>query len=403
LSEEPQVAANGPLSGVRVVELASVLMAPYTTQILGDLGAEIIKVEPPTGDTNRYMGNGPHPELSGIAMNLHRNKRSVVLDLKQPAAQEALRRLVGRADVLVTNLRPVALDEFGLDYESLSATNPGLVYCEAHGFRSDTSEADEPAFDDTIQALCGIPALVGDMGLETRFLPVLIADKVTGLTILYAVLAALYERERSGVGQRVEVPMFDSILSFTLAEHLAQAVLPGQPPGYSRALSLNRGPHQTSDGWLALMPYTNRQWRTLYEAVGCAHLLDEPWHKDMATRLVEADKAYGELKEIIRQRSTAEWLEICRVGDIPVAPVPRLAEIVEDPALHRGVLREAVHPAVGTYRQIAPPAIFSRTPSRELAENAPLLGEHTHEVLAELGLSDSEIAELRQPAAATAP
>jgi crotonobetainyl-CoA:carnitine CoA-transferase CaiB-like acyl-CoA transferase len=393
---------RGPLTGVRVVEIASVLMAPYATQILGDFGADVVKVEPAGGDTNRYMGKGPHPQLSGIALNLHRNKRSIVLDLKREAGQRVARRLLDDADVLVTNLMPASLAGFGLDYASLAESHPRLVYCESHGFRSDSPEADEPALDDTIQAHAGIPPMLEDIGLEVRFLPALLADKVSALVIVHSVLAALYERERSGLGQRVEVPMFDSTLAFTLVEHLAQAAIPGKPAGYPRALSANRGPHETSDGWLALMPYTNRQWRALYEAAGCGHLLDAPWHESMATRLVMADEAYGELKGILRQRTTAEWLEICRKADVPVAPVPRIAEIVEDPALHRGVLREVEHPALGTYRHIESPTIFSRTPSRDDPDPAPLIGEQTDEILRGLGLSDDEIAELSEPAPAPA-
>ena len=385
--------SRGPLTGVRVIELATVLMAPYAGQLLGDLGADVIKVEAPSGDSNRFMNDGPHPQLSGIAMNLHRNKKSIVLDLKRAEALDALVELIAAADVLVTNFRPVALDQFGIQYKTFATRSPRLVYCEAHGFRTDSPEANEPAFDDTIQSLTGTPALSEEMGLDSRFPPFLLADKVAATAIVSGVLAALYERERSGRGQRVEVPMFDTVLAFNLTEHLARAAVPGGRAGYARILTLNRGPHQTSDGWLALMPYTNRHWRALYEAAGYAELLDQPWHKDMPTRLTQADTVYAELKSIIRRQPTAYWLEICAAKDVPVAQVPRMQEIVDDPALHRGVLRIVQHPVAGEYRHIVSPVVFSRTPVPPEPGPAPLLGQDTMQVLADLGYSPEQAAD----------
>lgn len=388
--------SRGPLTGIRVIELATVLMAPYAGQMLGDMGADVIKVEPPSGDSNRYMNDGPHPQLSGIAMNLHRNKKSIVLDLKRRPARDALVDLIAGADVLVTNFRPSALDEFGLQYEAFAERAPRLVYCEAHGFRTDSPDANDPAFDDTIQALTGTPALSEEMGLDSRFPPFLLADKVAATAIVSGVLAALYERERSGLGQRVEIPMFDTVLAFNLTEHLARAAVAGGRAGYSRILTLNRGPHRTADGWLALMPYTNRHWRALYEAAGHAHLLEQPWHKDMPTRLTQADVVYAELKSIIRTKPTAYWLDICAATDVPVARVPRLQEIVDDPALHRGVLRTVKHPVAGEYRHIASPVIFSRTPVCDDCGPAPLLGQDTMQVLEDLGYSREQAAEAAQ-------
>lgn len=387
---------RGPLDGVRVIELATVLMAPYAGQMLGDLGAEVIKVEPPSGDSNRYMNDGPHPQLSGIAMNLHRNKKSIVLDLKRQPARDALVDLILAADVLVTNFRPSALAGFGLQYDAFASRAPRLIYCEAHGFRTDSPDANDPAFDDTIQSLTGIPALAEDMGLDSRFPPLLLADKVAATAIVSGVLAALYERERSGAGQRVEVPMFDTVLAFNLTEHLARAAIPGGQAGYSRILTLNRGPHQTSDGWLALMPYTNRHWRALYEAAGYAGLLDQPWHKDMATRLTQADVVYAELKAIISEKPTSYWLEVCAATDVPVAIVPHMQEIVERPDLHRGVLRIVKHPVAGEYRHIASPVVFSRTPVSDEPGPAPLLGQDTMRVLEDLGYPGPQAADAAQ-------
>lgn len=382
---------SGPLAGIRVIELATVVMGPYAGQQFGDLGADVVKVEPPEGDSSRYINPGPHPDLSGTALNLHRNKRSVVLNLKRPAAREALLKLIDTADVLVTNYRPSALRRFGLRYEDLEARAPRLVYCEAHGFRSDGPEADDPAFDDTIQSLTGTATMLEDLGIEKRFLPFVIADKVTATAIVSGVLAGLYEREKSGRGQRIEVPMFNTLLAFNLTEHLARAAVPGGEVGHIRIQTLNRGPYQTSDGWLTVLPYTNRHWSNLYEAAGYANLLDQPWHKDMPTRMHQADKVYAELKTIVGERSTEYWLDTCAAQGIPVAQVAHLRDIVQDPALHRGVLRTLEHPVAGPYRHINSPFIFSRTPVAADPSPAPLLGEQTCEVLSEAGLSAEQV------------
>jgi crotonobetainyl-CoA:carnitine CoA-transferase CaiB-like acyl-CoA transferase len=384
--------AAGPLAGVRVIELATTVMAPYGVQLLGDLGAEVIKVEGPEGDPNRSMGGGGHPELSGVALNLHRNKRSIAVDLKQARGHDIMLRLMAGADVLVTNMRLSALKRLGLDYDSIETAAPQLIYVEAHGFRVDSGLAEAPSYDDTIQAQTGLPMLGEAVGTGVFFLPTLIADKVAGMHITQGVLAALYHRAVTGQGQRVEIPMFDSVLSFVLTEHIGRAAFPGGPAGYSRILTANRGPHQTSDGWLALMPYLDRHWRGLFEAVGCADLLNSPWHRDMPSRLREADTVYGELKTVIRKQSTAYWLELCRRIDVPVAEIHTLDEIVADESLHHGVLAETEHPVAGRYRNISPPAVYYQSPTSRLPRPAPLIGADGEQILADLGYKEPEIA-----------
>jgi crotonobetainyl-CoA:carnitine CoA-transferase CaiB-like acyl-CoA transferase len=386
-------APTGPLAGIRVLDLSTVIMAPYATQLLGDLGAEVVKVESGSGDGSRVMGGGPHPELSGIALNLHRNKRSISLDLKADGGREVFLRLLDGSDVFVTNLRPGPLRRLGLSYDDVAAGRPGLVYCQAQGFRSDGDEADRPAYDDIIQAVTGMPSLHADTLGTTDFLPSIIGDKVAGMTIALGVLAALVHRAATGAGQRVEVPMFDAVLAFNLVEHLARAATPGQPTGYSRIMTANRGPHRTTDGYIAMIPYTDRQWRSLFTAVGREDLLEEPWFADHRTRLRDADRTYGELAAIVAQRSTAAWLDLCREHEIPASPVPTLDEIVDDAAHHRGVLTEALHPVVGVYRQIGPPLVLSDTPV-SVRRPAPLVAEHTEEVLAEAGYGPGEVDEL---------
>jgi crotonobetainyl-CoA:carnitine CoA-transferase CaiB-like acyl-CoA transferase len=381
---------TGPLSGFRVVEFATVLMGPYAGQVLAGLGADVVKVEDNAGDPGRVIGGGGRPQLAGVALNLYANKRSIALDLKADDGREAMLRLIQTADVLITNLRPGPLARLRLGYEEARAVNPRLVYCQAAGFRTDGPDADRPAFDDIIQATTGLPSLVAAMGLGMHFLPATVADKVAGLAIVNATLAALLYRSASGEGQRVEVPMFDTVLGFNLVEHLAQAAFPGGQAGYTRVLTSHRGPHRTSDGWIAMTPYTDRHWRALYEAVGCADKLGSYWHATHADRLLHADRAYAELAEIIATRTTAEWLTMCEELDIPASLAPTLDEIVNDEKGHRGVLAEAEHPVAGSYRRVRQPAVFSASPASD-HRPAPLVGQDGPELLGEIGYGPDEI------------
>jgi crotonobetainyl-CoA:carnitine CoA-transferase CaiB-like acyl-CoA transferase len=377
----------GPLSGVRVVELASVVMAPFAGQQLGDLGADVVKVEGFEGDSNRWMTRGPHPELSGQAINLHRNKRSIAIDLKSDAGHEIVLRLIAEADVVLTNMRPAALRRLRLDHASVAATAPGVVYVEAHGFAEESGLADDPAYDDTIQALTGLPMLQESLGSGVTFSPTLLADKLAAFAIVQGTVAALYNKAVTGQGQRVEIPMFDSVLSFMLAEHLAGAAFPGGRAGYPRILSPNRGPHRTADGWLAIMPHSDTHWHTLFTEAGCADLLQSPWHADMKTRITQADSAYGDLKKVLTHHTTAHWLDFCTRNDIPVAEVPTLDDIVADPQRHHGVLINLEHPVAGPYRAIRPPVRFHGTPTADVPRPAPLVGADGDEVLQALGYS----------------
>ena len=385
--------AAGPLAGIRVIELATVVMAPFGAQLLGDLGAEIIKVETGTGDGSRMMGGGPHPELSGVALNLHRNKRSIGIDLKAPRGRDVLLRLLAGADVFITNLRPGPLRRLGLDHDSLRDDFPRLVYCQAQGFRTSSAEADLPAYDDIIQALTGFPQL-NSMGFGAmHFVPSTVADKVAGMFIAQGVLAALVARSVSGLGQRVEVPMFDAALAFNLVEHLSRAAVPGGPAGYNRVLTAHRGPHRTSDGWVAMLPYTDAHWTALFTAVGEERLLEHEWFADHRTRLVHADEVYGLLASILVRKTTAEWVAIGVELGVPVSVVPPLQDIVDHPEHHRGVLREAEHPVIGAYRSIAAPVVFSESGQRQ-PEPAPLVGQDTAAILGDLGLDADEVATL---------
>jgi len=394
--------APGALDGIRVLDLTTVVMGPYATQVLGDLGADVVKVETDGGDSSRSIGGGPHRELSGIALNLHRNKRSIGLDLKHPEGKAAFLALLDRSDVLVTNLRPEPMARLGLAYDDVAPSRPGLIYCQAHGFRSDSGAGHRPAYDDIIQALTGFPRLNAKVLGTTAFVPSTIGDKIAALTIVQSVLAALFHRERTGEGQRVEVPMFDAVLAFNLVEHMGRAAIAGEPAGYNRVLTTHRGPHRTLDGYIAMMPYTDGQWRALFTAIGREALLDEPWFADHSARLRNIDDVYAALAGIVRERTTAEWLEICEANGVPASVVPSIDEIVGDPDLHMGAITEANHPVVGPYRQIEPAVRFSRSP-QSVRRPAPLLAEHTRELLAEAGYDDDTIDRLVQGGAAKEP
>lgn len=390
----------GPLDGVRIVELATVLMAPYATQILGDMGADVVKVESDRLDTGRMLGAGPHPELSGVSLNLLRNKRSIQLDLKSDGGRDALFRLLSTADVFVTNLRPSTLRKLGLDYDAISERFAHLLYCEAHGFRIGTPEEDRPAFDDVVQAESGLPLLAEATGDRVAFLPTVIADKVAGLFVGQAILGALVRYVADRKGQRIEVPMFDSVLAFNFVEHLGPATVPGNAAGYQRLLTRHRGPHRTADGYLALLPYSDADWRAIFTAAGAEDELAEPEYASVRARHGNPDKVYARLAELIGTKTTAQWVQIASRAGVPFGLVPSMQELADDPVLNRGVLTEAEHPHIGPYRQIRPPINYSRTPA-SVRRAAPLVGENTEEILHEAGYTRTQIDELIASGAAS--
>ncbi len=371
--------STGPLHGVRVLDLSSVVMGPLATQILGDLGADVITVEDPKGTLSRVMTPGPVPQLSGIALNLLRNKRNVVLDLKDAAGRAAALDIAATADVLVTNLRPGTLARLSLTYEDVVAVRPDIVFCQAQGYPSDSAAADAPAYDDVIQAGSGIPDTFRRQGGDPVLVPTLVADKVSGLTIAYAVLAALLHRERTGEGQRVEVPMIDVLTAFTLVEHAgaATAVPPQGPPGYPRILNPERQPQRTSDGWINVLAYTRQNYEDLFHEGGRPDLAADERLRSARSRIEHADSLYREVATVLTQRTTAEWLEFCAAAGIPASAVPTLEELVE-------ALPVDDHPLAGRYRVIPQPVRFSAFDGPTVHRPAALSGQHTDEVLAEV-------------------
>jgi len=388
----PAAEGAGPLAGVRVLDLTSVVMGPLATQILGDLGADVITVESRDGDINRTMSRGPVRGLSGVSLNLLRNKRNVAIDLSRAQGQAAVLAIAAGCDVFVTNLRPPSLERAGLGYAEVAAVRPDVIYCVANGFPADGPEASRPAFDDVIQAACGVPDLMGLAGLPPALVPMLLADKVCGLVIAYAILAALFHRERTGEGQLVEVPMTDAMRAFVLAEHGGSAISRNGPPGYPRILTPLRGAAQAADGvWIALQPHRDEQWDALVREAGLDDLADDP---RLTNRSLWREPGYGYtvLGRVLATRPAARWLAFCAEHGIPAARAATLDELID-------ALPEDEHPLAGPYRVIPPPVRFGRTPA-SVRRPAPLAGQHTAEVLAEAGLTDDQIAALLADGAA---
>ena len=402
---EPQQGAGGPLQGVRVLDLTSVVMGPYATQILGDFGAEVIKVESPEGDNMRWVWPFRNAGMGHIFLNANRNKRSIALDLKKEGAREACLALAKRADVMIYNIRPQAMGRLRLSYEDVRKVNPKIIYVGCFGYSQRGPYAAKAAYDDLIQGAAGIPWLLKKQGADSpRYAPIIIADRAVGQQVASAVSAALYYREKTGKGQRVDVPMFEHLLPMVLGEHLGGYTFEPQlgEPGYARMLTPDRRPYQTKDGYVCALIYNDKQWKAFFALIGREDLLATPEFATYEARSKNYDKVYGFVAEEMQKRGTEEWIEALEKADIPVQRMNSLADIVADPHLAAiGYFRDVEHPTEGRLRTIGVPSEWSES-QPGYRRHAPRLGEHTREVLREAGFSDEGIERLISEGAARA-
>ncbi len=397
-----------PLSGYRIVDMTTVVAGPYATQIIADLGADVIKVEGPEGDLMRGAGKGKnHRDMAPIYLTINRNKRSVALDLKREESKEVMRRLIASADAFVTNVRPDGLARLGFDYEGVRAARSDIVYVHLVGFGSGGCYAGRQAYDDLVQAASGMADLLprANRGGKPAFLPTLVADKTTGLHAVYGLLAALLQRERTGEGQLVEVPMLESMVSFTLVEHLYGHI--HMPPtgqwGYTRVLTPNRRPFETKDAYIAIMPYTDKHWPLFFEVAGRAEAWDRWRNASIEDRTEHVDELYGMISEVTRDKTTAEWMELLNAHNIPCMAVNTLDSLPEDPHLRDvGFFQPSEHPTEGSYRNLRHPITFSAADT-PLRRHPPRLGADGREVLGELGYDVGEMDALFDSGAAHEP
>lgn len=391
----------GALSGVRVVDLSSTFMGPYCSMLMASWGAEVVKVEAPGGDVLRFIGDARGSCMGPIFLNANRGKRGLALDLKAAAAPEVLRRLIRWADVFVHNLRPAAAQRVGIGPEEIARVNPRCVYGALRGFGSTGPYRDKAAYDDVIQAACGMAAVQGAGG-DPQYVRTAAADKTVGIVAAASIVAALFERERTGTGRAIEVPMFETMASFMLLEQQGGWVYdpPEGPTGYTRTQSPYRRPYRTSDGSVSVMVYTDAQWLSMFDLLDEPELADDPRFRSARERTENIDELYAMLDRRLRDRTTAEWLELFSAAHIPATSVNAVEDLFDDPHLAEvGFFERVEHPTEGSLR-LARPAVDLGGGSAAMRP-APRIGEHTGEILGELGYSSTEIEKLCREGAVT--
>ena len=386
---------SGPLNGVRIIDMTSVIMGPYATQILGDYGADIIKVESPTGDTTRQVPPMRTEGMGAFYLHINRNKRSIVLDLKKPAGIEALLKLAATADVLTFNVRPSAMERLGLTYERLCEVNPQIIVVCMVGFGQDGPYAKNPAYEDLIQGLTSIPSMLVDAGSETpHYVPLSFSDRAVGLNAAIAIVSALFHRQSTGEGQYIEVPMFETMVQSVYSDHMGGLTFepPIGGPGYKRQLNKNRRPYKTKDGYICVIVYTNQHWQRFAEIIDKPRLLkDDSRFKDITSRTEYASEVYELIDAEMKNRTTAEWKSLLEKADIPVAVMHTLETLLEDTHLQTtGFFKVVDHPTEGLVREMSIPTRWSKS-TPEIRRHAPKLGEQSVEILQELGLDTNDI------------
>lgn len=392
-SSEPQPAGDGPLSGLRVVDMTSLGMGPLAAQILGDFGADVIKLEPPAGDVFRHILPQRSPAMSHTFIQFNRNKRSLALDVKTEAGREAMRRLIGSADIVLSNLRSGAMKGLGLDYEAIRAIKPDIIFCAAYGYSDRGPYAGRPAADDTIQAMSGLADLQRSVSGSLQLVASVVADKAVGLSLVNAVLAAVIHRMKTGRGQSIEVPMFETMVAFVMPEHMAgrtfEPALGGT--GYSRVVNPERRPYRTSDGYLCVLPYTTAQWLRFFRLIGRHDLAEDKAMADPVERSRRVRELYAIIDSVMPERTTEQWIEALLANDILFGRVNSPDDLLDDAHLAAvGMFPRVEHPTEGTLRLIGFP-INASEPLTSLRRLPPNLGEHSREILKELAFSDKQI------------
>ena len=384
---------TGPLAGVRIADMTMNVLGPYASQLLGDMGADVIKIEPPEGDTLRGIGPCRHPGMGPYFLHLNRNKRSVALDLKTGGGREVLDRILATSDVLMYSFRPKAMARLGLSYADVSATCPKIVYCGAFGFGQNGPYADRPAYDDLIQAAMGLAVLQARGIDEPTYVATAIADRVVGMALSSAVGMALYHREKTGRGQAIEIPMFETMTQFVMGDHLYGRTFepPLGPAGYTRMLNPERRPYRTSDGYLGVLVYNDKHWRRFFQRLGRTDMADDPRYTSIAGRTENIVFLYRFLAETFLTRSTAEWVSLLAEADIPAAALVTPDELVDDPHMRAiDFFKVVEHPSEGPIRVMGVPQTWSES-QPAITRHAPRIGEHTVEILKELDFDESAI------------
>ncbi|MCR9213277.1 MAG: CoA transferase [Proteobacteria bacterium] len=383
----------GPLTGIRVADLTSVLLGPFATQILGDMGADVIKIEGPEGDTTRDLGPRISKGMASVYLNANRNKRSLCIDLKSEDGMAAFHKFLETVDVFVHNMRPSAIKRLGLTYDEVKKINPSIIYCGSYGFGQKGPYANKPAYDDMIQGVSGIASTQSSLMGRPGYVPTVIADKTTGLTAVYSISMALFHRERTGEGQEIDVPMYETMVQFHMLEHLYGKNFepPLGPAGYPRAISPNRHPYKTKDGMIGALPYVDKQWKAFFDMAGKPELMEDPRFSNIEARLENIDAVYQVLADLIATRTSAEWLADLDAASIPAVPINSPEDLLEDEHLQAvGFWQTMEHPTEGQLKYPGIPTEFSATPGG-VRRHAPTLGEHNAEIMEEIGLSAEDI------------
>ncbi len=385
-----------PLEGIRVLEIASMIFGPLAGQYLGDMGAEVIKLEPPEGDLTRAIGPRRSPKMGAFFLTSNRSKRSIVVDLKKPEGRDILQRLIGKTDVLLHSMRTSAANRLGLDYATLAANNPALVYCHVTGFSDDGPYGGRPAYDDIIQAASGLAMMQKIINGEPRYVPTIIADKISGVHAAYAIVLALMHQLRTGEGQQVDVSMFETMTAFNMLEHQWGHAFepPIGPMGYEPVITAARRPYKTLDGHLALLPYSDAHWKRFFELAGEAQIMQDPRFSTFAGRQKNVSTVWGEIERQVARKTNGEWLQLLGAEDIPFSVVNSIEDLPNDPHLNAiDFWKIMEHPTEGSLRLPMNPIRMSASPP-EITRLPPYLGEHSAEILRECDYEESAILQL---------